>query len=85
MADAMGCTAAGALIPYMEEWYGIGYAVVSLIFITNAVGFIAAAFITDYTLSRFGRARTCMISETLLMAGYVVIACTPPFPVVVVA
>jgi fucose permease len=77
--------AAGALIPYMEKQYHIGYAVVSLIFITNAIGFITAAFFTDLTLEKLGRARACMFSETLLIAGYVIMACTPPFPVVVIA
>ena len=29
-------SAPGALIPYIEEWYGIGYAVVSMIWMSNA-------------------------------------------------
>jgi hypothetical protein len=35
--------------------YEIGYAVVSLIFVTNAVGFILAAFFVDALRARFGR------------------------------
>lgn len=77
--------AAGALIPYMEKHYHIGYAVVSLIFITNAIGFITAAFFTDLTLEKLGRAKACMLSEAMLIAGYVIMVCTPPFPVVVIA
>jgi fucose permease len=69
----------------MEKQYHIGYAIVSLIFITNAIGFITAAFFTDLTLEKLGRARACMFSETLLIVGYVIMACTPPFPVVVIA
>jgi fucose permease len=69
----------------MEKYYHIGYAIVSLIFITNAIGFITAAFFTDLTLEKLGRARACMFSETMLIAGYVIMACTPPFPVVVIA
>ena len=34
----MNDAALGALIPYLEEEYKIGYAIVSLIFITNALG-----------------------------------------------
>jgi hypothetical protein len=37
--------------------YDIGYAVVSLIFITNAVGFMLAAFFVDALRGRFGRGR----------------------------
>lgn len=77
--------AAGALIPYMETHYNIGYAIVSLIFITNAIGFIATAFFTDLTREKLGRAKSCMLSEVLMIAGYLMIICTPPFPVVVVA
>ncbi|KAI4794922.1 MFS general substrate transporter, partial [Aureobasidium sp. EXF-8845] len=84
-ANGINDASAGALIPYMEKQYHIGYAVVSLIFITNAIGFITAAFFTDLTLEKLGRARACMFSETLLIAGYVIMACTPPFPVVVIA
>lgn len=80
-----GSVAAGALIPYMEKQYDIGYAIVSLIFITNAIGFITAAFFTDLTLEKLGRAKACMLSEVLLIVGYVILVCTPPFPVVVVA
>jgi fucose permease len=56
---------------------------VSLIFVTNAVGFISAAFFVDALRARFGRAKTLMIAQTLMVTGYVPIVCTPPFPVVV--
>jgi fucose permease len=77
--------AAGALIPYMETHYHIGYAIVSLIFVTNAIGFLSAAFIVDFILHKLGRAKTLMAAEILLIVGYTVVACTPPFPLVVIA
>lgn len=58
---------------------------VSLIFVTNAIGFISAAFIVEVLRGRFGRARTYMIGQSLLTIGYVMIVCTPPYPVVVLA
>jgi len=69
----------------MEKDYNIGYAIVSLIFVTNAAGFIITAFATDSVLAKLGRARTLMASELVMLAAYIVIVCTPPFPVVVVA
>ncbi len=42
-ANGLNDSAPGALIPYMEKTYSIGYAIVSLIFISNALGFISAA------------------------------------------
>lgn len=75
----------GAIIPYIEKDYNIGYAVVSLIFVGNALGFILAAPCTYALENRLGRSRVYMLSFTLLAATYVAIICHPPFPVVVVS
>ena len=83
--NGLNDSAPGALIPYIENWYGIGYAVVSTIWISNAAGFILAAFVSDWICSHLGRAKSLMLSEVSLIAGYTVIACPVPFPVVVVA
>jgi fucose permease len=76
--------ASGALIPYIERHYHIGYAVVSVIFVANAIGFISAAPLVNIVESRFGRAKTYIIATSLLSVGYTAILCTPPFPAVVV-
>ncbi len=78
-------SAPGALIPYMEQDYKIGYAIVSLIFITNAVGFISAAPLVQAIEHRFGRARAYVFAESLIAVGYIAIICRPPFPVVVMS
>ncbi|PPJ56905.1 hypothetical protein CBER1_02259 [Cercospora berteroae] len=83
--NGMSDSAAGALIPYIEDFYHIGYAVVSMIWIANAAGFISSAFVTEWVLTRCGRARTLMIAEAFMIGAYVVVTCAPPFPVVVVA
>ena len=77
--------APGALIPYLERDYKIGYAVVSLIFVTNAVGFIAAAPVSHLLQGRLGRAKTLVLAEVVMMAAYIMLICRPPFPVVVVS
>ncbi|KAK7956286.1 uncharacterized protein PG986_005508 [Apiospora aurea] len=76
--------APGALIPYMETHYNIGYAVVSLIFIGNALGFIMAAPFIDTTWARLGRAKTLALSQVLMTCGYIPMVCTAPFPLVVI-
>lgn len=58
---------------------------VSLIFVTNAIGFILAAFLVDALRANFGRARTLMIAQSLMLTGYVMIVCAPPFPLVVLS
>lgn len=81
----MNDAATGALIPYLEKEYDIGYAIVSLIFISNALGFISMAPIIHSVESRLGRSRSSMIAAGLMTIGYIAIVCTPPFPLVVVS
>ncbi|MCJ1283346.1 hypothetical protein MMC26_002674 [Xylographa opegraphella] len=84
-ANGLNDSAPGALIPYIGPYYNIGYAVVSMIFVANAVGFIAAALYTTTLQARFGRAKVLVLAELFLIAGYAIIVCMPPFPVVVIA
>ncbi|KAK5165603.1 uncharacterized protein LTR77_009132 [Saxophila tyrrhenica] len=72
-ANGLNDSAPGALIPYIETWYDIG------------VGFILAAFMSDFISAKLGRAKGLMLSELVVISAYVVIACPIPFPVVVVA
>jgi fucose permease len=81
--NGMNDSAPGALIPYIEKHYGIGYAVVSLIFVTNALGFISAAPVTHALEVKLGRSKSYMLAMACLAVSYVVIICQPPFPVVV--
>lgn len=81
----MNDSASGALIPYVEAYYNIGYAVVSLFWISNAVGFLLAAFRSSVIVGRSGQAKTLMVSEACMIAGYVLTASSPPFVAVVVA
>ncbi|KAI1503700.1 major facilitator superfamily domain-containing protein [Biscogniauxia marginata] len=78
-------SAPGALIPYMETHYNIGYAIVSLLFIGNAVGFVLAAPLIDAIRQRLGRGRALLLSQLCMGLGYVPLAAAAPFPVVVVA
>jgi fucose permease len=63
--------------------YNIGYAIGSLIFITNALGFILAAPCTHALESQFGRARLYLLSQVLIGIANVTIICKPPFTVVI--
>ncbi|KAK5089162.1 hypothetical protein LTR05_003386 [Lithohypha guttulata] len=83
--QGMNDSATGALLPYMERYYHISHAIMSLIFVANACGFIAAGPVCHILNNRFGRARvlsSCTILNTL---AYTAIVCQPPFPVVIVA
>jgi fucose permease len=84
-ANGVNDSVNGALIPSMEDHYHIGYALVSLIFVANAAGFLVAAPTSNALASTLGRSKCLMLSEVMMLVGYVTIVCTPPFPAVVVA
>ena len=100
-ANGLNDSAPGALIPYIERYiicfcmkqtsadylthYDLGYALVSLIFVTVALGFITFVFFVDALRAYLGRSKTLMLAQLLMLCGYVPIVCTPPFAVVVVA
>lgn len=67
----------------MEAYYHISYTIMSLVFVGNAIGFITAAFFTDTILSKIGRAKTLIASVVLQLCAYVILVCTPPYPLVV--
>ncbi|PMB66450.1 Bypass of stop codon protein 6 [Beauveria bassiana] len=85
LAEGMSDSAAGALIPYMEAYYHIGYAQVSLIFVGQAIGFIVAAVFLDSLRQRLGHARTLGLAQALMTLAYVPMITGAPFPVVVLA
>lgn len=58
---------------------------VSLIFVGQAVGFIAGAGLIDPVRLRLGRARSFAAAQALMAAGYAAVACAAPFPAVVCA
>ncbi|KFY40866.1 hypothetical protein V495_05208 [Pseudogymnoascus sp. VKM F-4514 (FW-929)] len=84
-ANGVNDSAPGALIPYLEAAYNVNYAVVSLIFISNALGFIVAAPLTHAIESRLGRARTHQLALSMLALADVALLCAPPFPVIVLS
>ncbi|KAI0905387.1 major facilitator superfamily transporter [Ustulina deusta] len=77
-------SAPGALIPYIEKHYNIGYAIVSLIFIGNALGYIAAAPFVDHIRMRLGRAKTCSLADICIALGFIPLVVAAPFPAIVV-
>lgn len=67
----------------MEKYYNIGYAIVSLIFLSNAAGFIFAAFVSQPIYSRIGRSRTILAGILLLLIAFVTISCAPPWGAII--
>ncbi|KAF4962921.1 hypothetical protein FSARC_9034 [Fusarium sarcochroum] len=83
--NALSDGAAGALIPYMEKYYDIDYATVSLIFVGQAIGFIMAAVFLDVLRAKLGRGKLSGLAQGLVTLAYIPIICGAPFPVIVCA
>ena len=77
-------SAPGALLPYIEGYYHVDYAVVSTIFVANAVGFIAAAFFVHVLDRTLGRAKTMLMCEAFNVVALAVMVIPPPFAVFVI-
>ncbi|PCH35321.1 MFS general substrate transporter [Wolfiporia cocos MD-104 SS10] len=72
----------GPLLPRIQSVYHVNFAVVSLIFVFNCVGFITAAAANVALTDRFGFG-TEDIGSVAQMIGYSLAASAPPFPVFV--
>ena len=69
----------------VNRHYDIGYGLVSIIFLGNAIGFISAALFTNWLASNFRYARAFMVAEGLKLAAYAILATTPPVGLVMFA
>lgn len=83
--QGMSDSVTGALIPSMEKDYNVQYVVVSLLFVGNALGFIAAAPVCHSLNNHFGRARVLSSCALFNAIAYAAIICQPPWPVMVIA
>ncbi|CAM1511727.1 Fc.00g092400.m01.CDS01 [Cosmosporella sp. VM-42] len=83
VGNALSDSAAGALIPYMEKYYNIGYGVVSLIFVGQALGFVFVAVVLDTLRAKLGRAKTLGLGQGLVALAYIPLIAGAPFGIIV--
>lgn len=74
----------GALIPYLETYYGIDYLTISLVFLSPIVGYTASALTNNMIHNRFGQRGVAAIMSISHLVAYIVIALHPPYPALVV-
>ncbi|KAI0918794.1 hypothetical protein AcV7_006924 [Taiwanofungus camphoratus] len=72
------------LLPRIQSVYHVGFAVVSLIFVCNCIGFVVAATANVALTDRFGFGTVMVIGSVAQMIGYALEAPAPPFPVFVI-
>ncbi|KAI1077269.1 MFS general substrate transporter [Whalleya microplaca] len=75
----------GPLIPYIQEYYGLTYVIVSLIFLTPFVGYTAAALLNNVIHHRLGQRGVACVCSGGHLVSYVIIAAHPPYPLLVIA
>ncbi|KAF9869851.1 major facilitator superfamily transporter [Colletotrichum karsti] len=81
----MNDAAVGALIPYLETYYGLSYTIVSLIFLTPFAGYSVAAFTNARIHQKFGQRGVAIMAPICHIITYIVLALHPPYPVLVIA
>lgn len=74
----------GAILPYLQRYYNISYTVVSLVFLSPFVGYIAAASTNNLLHKTLGQRGVAVIGPTAHLIAYLVICLHPPYPVLVV-
>ena len=75
--------APGALLPSLEKYYNLNYAVVSLIFLANACGFLASSFLSNKLHVALGRCKSLVIGTMFQTLCYVILSTHPPYGAVV--
>lgn len=75
----------GAILPYMEESYGLTYTTVSLIWMSNAAGFIFIACVSHKLQAWFGKSKILSFGTCCSIIMYAIVLSGTLFPVIVVA
>ncbi|EJF59568.1 MFS general substrate transporter [Dichomitus squalens] len=75
----------GPLLPRIQTVYHVNFAVVSLIFVCNCVGFLSGAAANVWLTDRFGFGKVMVLGSLAQVIAYTIEAPAPPFPVFVIA
>ncbi|KAK4508770.1 hypothetical protein PRZ48_002509 [Zasmidium cellare] len=74
----------GPLIPSLEQYYGLNYTTVSLVFLATFPGYLLAACTSDRIHLKFGPRGIAGVASTMRIATYIAMVCHPPWAVIVV-
>nr|QFR37064.1 MFS transporter [Cyberlindnera americana] len=76
--------ALGALLPHIESYYGISYAIVSLLWLGNAIGYLLVAFSAHHIDRLLGMQKSLTLCVALFSVMFALISSGTLFPVLVV-
>jgi len=75
----------GSLLPHIEEYYKISYAIVSLLWLGNAIGYILVAFTAHHLDNYLGRTKMATLSCICFTIMYAIASSGTKFPIMVIA
>ncbi|CAE6389121.1 unnamed protein product [Rhizoctonia solani] len=75
----------GPLLPIIQARYNIGFIVVSMLFVSNCVGYLSAAVINIHLTDRLGFGKVILLGGALQILAYSILAPAPPFPVMCIS
>ncbi|KDQ58647.1 hypothetical protein JAAARDRAFT_155195 [Jaapia argillacea MUCL 33604] len=75
----------GPLLPRIQRVYHVGFAVVSLLFVANCVGFVSGAMANVALTEKLGFGKVIVLGSSLQTIAYAIQAPAPPFPVFAIA
>ncbi|KAI0332817.1 MFS general substrate transporter [Cubamyces sp. BRFM 1775] len=70
----------GPLLPRIQSYYNLGYAVVSLIFIFNTIGYLSGAIANVWLTDKLGFGKVLLLGSALQIIAYGMMAPAGPFP-----
>ncbi|KEP54263.1 MFS general substrate transporter [Rhizoctonia solani 123E] len=75
----------GPLLPTIQTHYGVNFTIVSMLFVSNCVGFVSAAVINIHLTDRLGFGKVILLGALLQILAYSILAPALPFPVMCIA
>ncbi|CDO77091.1 hypothetical protein BN946_scf184473.g35 [Trametes cinnabarina] len=72
----------GPMLPRIQENYHVGFAVVSLIFVFNAIGYLSGAFVNVFLTDKFGFGKVLFLGSLCQIGAYVMLAPAGPYPLI---
>ncbi|KDR80372.1 hypothetical protein GALMADRAFT_62046 [Galerina marginata CBS 339.88] len=71
----------GPLLPRLQEYYNVGFSVLSLIFVGSCFGYICGGALNVWLNDRLGLGKILVLGSICQTCGYAIIIPAPPFPV----
>lgn len=85
LVTGMSITAIGALLPRLEEYYGISDRASAFIFPMGVIGYISGTLVLPVVLARFGWRGMATITPALHLLATTILSTGSPFPLVLMA